>query len=66
MCSALDALLGIVSKHEDGHAYKAQKIQGKCGYTCLTPNALLCIAVCSARDALIGIVSIYKAGQVYA
>ena len=40
-------------------------IQGKCGYPCLTPNALLRKAVCSARDVLLRTVSIYKAGQTY-
>ena len=29
----------------------AHRIQDKCGYLCLTLNALLRIAVCSARDA---------------
>ena len=42
-----------------------QRIQGKCGYLCLTPNALLRIAVCSAQDAPLGIVSIYEAGKTY-
>ena len=42
------------------------RIQGKFGYLCLTPNALLRIAVCSARDSLLGIVSIYEVGQIYA
>ena len=41
------------------------RIQGKCGYPCLTPNALPRIAVCSAQDVLLGIVSIYEAGQIY-
>ena len=36
------------------------RIEGKCGYPCLTPNALVhSIAVCSAQDALLGIESIY-------
>ena len=36
------------------------RIEGKCGYPCLTPNALVHnIAVCSAQDALLGIESIY-------
>ena len=39
---------------------------GKCGYPCLTPNALLRIAVCSARDALLGKISIYEAGKICA
>ena len=37
---------------------------GKCGYPCLTPTALLRIAVCSARDALLGKISIYEAGKI--
>ena len=41
------------------------RIQYRCGYPCLTLNALLCIAVCSARDALLGIVSVDEAGQAY-
>ena len=65
VCSARDALLGIVSIHESGHTYMGQIIQGKCGYPCFTPNALFPIAVCSAQDALLGIVSIYEAGQTY-
>ena len=40
------------------------RIQGKCGYLCLTPNALVCIAVCS-QDALLGIVSIYECPTPY-
>ena len=28
------------------------RIQDKCDYTCLTPNALLRIGVCSVQDAL--------------
>ena len=42
-----------------------QRIQGKCGYLCLTPNALLRIAVCSAQDVPLGIVSIYESGKTY-
>ena len=39
---------------------ETHRIEGKCGYPCLTPNALLHnIAVCSAQDALLGIESIY-------
>ena len=34
-------------------------------YSCLTPNALLHIAMCSARDALLEIVSIPEAGHTY-
>ena len=41
------------------------RIQGKCGYPRLTPNALLRIVVCSAEDALLGIVSIFKTGHIY-
>ena len=59
VCSVRDTLLGIVSIHD----FKA-RIQGKCGYPCLTPNALLPIAVCSAQDSLIGI-SIYETGKIY-
>ena len=43
----------------------AHRIQDKCGYLCLTLNALLRIAVCSAQDALFGIVSIYKCPAPY-
>ena len=57
MCSAQDALLGITSIHEAGHTC-SWWIQGKCGYACITPNAIPRIAVCSAQDALLGIVSI--------
>ena len=32
-----------------------QRIQGKCGYLCLTPNALLRIAVCSAQAVPTGV-----------
>ena len=59
------ALLGKESIHEAGHTYKGKKNQGKCSYPCLTPNALLRIAVCSARDALLGIASIYEGGHTY-
>ena len=65
MCSAGDALLGIVSIHEAGHTYKGKRIQGKCGYPCLTRYVLLRLAVCSVPDALLGIVSIYEAGYTY-
>ena len=65
MRSARDALLGIVSIHEAEHTFKGQRIQIKCGYPCLTPNALLRIAMRSARDALLGIVSIHEAGHTY-
>ena len=41
------------------------RIQGKCGYSCLTPNALLRIAVYSSQDALLGIVSIYECPTPY-
>ena len=41
------------------------RIQGKCGYPCLTPNGLLCIAVYSDQDALLGIVSIYECPTPY-
>ena len=57
MCSAQDALIGITSIHEAGHTC-SWWIQGKCGYACITPNAIPRIAVCSAQDALLGIVSI--------
>ena len=75
VCSAQDALLGIVSIYDARQTYRGQRksysgwthrIQGKFGYLCLTPNALLRIAVCSARDSLLGIVSIYEVGQIYA
>ena len=65
MCSAGDALLGIVSIHKSGHTYMGQRIHGKCGYPCLTLNALLSIAICSAQDALLGTVSIHETGQTY-
>ena len=41
------------------------RIQGKSGYPCLTPKALLHIAVCSAQDALLRIVSIYECPTPY-
>ena len=48
-----DAPLRRVSIHEAEHTYKGQRILGKCEYPCLTPNALLRIAVRSARDTLL-------------
>ena len=65
VCSARDALFGVVSINEAGHTYGKYRIQGKCGYLCLSPNALLCIAICSVEDAILGIVSIYEAGDTY-
>ena len=65
MCSARDALFGIVSINEAEHTFKGQRIQSKCGYPCLSPNALLRMAMYSARDALLGIVFIYEAGHTY-
>ena len=41
------------------------RIQGKCGYLCLTSNALLRIAGYSDQDALLGIVSIYECPTPY-
>ena len=74
VCSAPDALLGIVSICEAGRPIPGRqnltpvgtyRIQCKCGYPCLTLNTLLHIVVCSARDALFGIVSIYEAWETY-
>ena len=59
MCPSRDALLGIIYIHEAGYTYRWWRIQGKCGYPCVTPNAILRIVVRSARHALLGIVSIY-------
>ena len=42
-----------------------QRIQGKCGYPCLTPNALHPIAICSAQDALLGIAPLYETRKTY-
>ena len=44
--------------------YKGKRIQDKYDYLCLTPNALLRIALCSTRDALPGVVY-DEAGQTY-
>ena len=41
------------------------RFQGKCGYLCLTSNALLRIAVYSDQDALLGIVSIHECPTPY-
>ena len=64
VCSARDALFGIVSIHDSGHTYIGSRIQGKCGYPCLTPNVMLPISVCSAQDSLLGI-SICETGKIY-